>query len=134
MARLPFPATDTSACTAAASTTNDAPTAGLMRFYCTQHRDAAKLATRIAEAGDWARRNHANVIAGEFGASDRLVPASRLDWLAAVRIACERQGIGWALRGYDDSMGFAARPPARPSRLDPAIMRALGLIESDHRK
>jgi hypothetical protein len=134
MARLPFPAADQTACAATAQTTGDAQTVGLMRFYCAQHWDAGKLATRIAQAGDWARHNHANVIAGEFGASDRLAPESRLDWLAAVRIACDQQGIGWALWGYDDSMGFAAHPPARPSRLDPAILRALGLIDSDPTK
>lgn len=130
MARLPFPGEDQSACAATTRTTGDAQTVGLMRFYCAQHWDAAKLASRIAQAGDWARRNHANVIAGEFGASDRLIAAARLDWLAAVRIACEQQGIGWALWGYDDSMGFAVHPPARASRLDPAILRALGLSDS----
>ena len=66
---------------------------------------------RIAEAGDWARRNHVAVLAGEFGASQRLNAPARLAWLAAVRSACERQGIGWALWGYDDSMGFALQPP-----------------------
>jgi hypothetical protein len=134
MARLPFPAEDQGACAATTATTRDAQTVGLMRFYCSQRWDAAKLAARIAQAGDWARHNHANVIAGEFGASDRLAPESRLDWLAAVRTACEEQGFGWALWGYDDSMGFGARGPARPSGLDPGILRALGLSDQDYSK
>jgi hypothetical protein len=134
MARLPFPAEDQGACAATARTTGDAQTVGLMRFYCAQGWGAAKLATRIAQAGDWARRNHANVIAGEFGASDKLASESRLRWLAAVRIACEQQGIGWALWGYDDSMGFGVRPLMGPSRLDPGIMRALGLGDANHGK
>jgi endoglucanase len=134
MARLPFPAEDQSACAATVRTTGDAQTVGLMRFYCALGWDAAKLATRIAQAGDWARRNHVNVIAGEFGASDKLASESRLTWLAAVRIACEQQGIGWALWGYDDSMGFGVRPPTGPDRLDPGIMRALGLGDLNHGK
>ena len=127
MARLPFPVSDVIACQATAATTNDTATADLMRFYCAQHWDVAKLATLVAAASDWARRNHRFVLAGEFGASQRLNPPARLAWLAAVRAACEHEAIGWALWGYDDSMGFALRPPGGPYQLDPVLMRALGL-------
>jgi endoglucanase len=130
MARLPFPYTDGVDCEAAAATTNDAPTAALMRFYCAQHWDVAKLAATIATAGDWGRRNHAAVLAGEFGAAQRLNAPARLAWLGAVREACEQQSIGWALWGYDDSMGFALRPPGGPRRLDPEVLRALGLHDA----
>ncbi len=126
MARLPFPASDRTACEATASATRGQPTASLIRFYCSLRWDGAMVAARIAEAGDWARRNHVNVIAGEFGASVRLRPDARMAWLAAVRTACEQQGFGWALWGYDDSMGFAAHPPA-PYRFDIRILTALGL-------
>ncbi len=127
MARLPFPVMDQSACEAIADTTHDAPTADLMRFYCAQRWDTAKLAARIAEAGAWARRHHAAVLAGEFGASRRLNAPARLAWLAAVRGACEQQAIGWALWGYDDLMGFAVHPTDGSHRLDPDLLRALGL-------
>ena len=83
--------------------------------------------------GTWAARHRVDVIAGEFGASRELNRESRAAWLAAVRDACERQRLGWALWGYDDSMGFAAKPPAA-SRLDPAVLRALGLSESQPAK
>ena len=43
MARLPFPVTDEGACEATAGSTGDPPTADLMRFYCAQHWDVAKL-------------------------------------------------------------------------------------------
>ncbi len=126
MARLPFPASDRLGCDAVAGSTDDEPTGGLIRFYCAQQWDAAKIAARIDAVGEWARLYHVNVIAGEFGASNRLPPGSRLAWLAAVRAACEQQGFGWALWGYDDSMGFAIHPLARPNQLDTEIMRALG--------
>jgi endoglucanase len=125
MARLPFPVTDRAVCDASAATTADAPTAALMRFYCSQAWDATKLAVTIGAAGDWARRSRVPVILGEFGASQRLNAAARLAWITAVRQACEQQGIGWALWGYDDSMGFAVRPPVGP--LDPGLFGALGL-------
>ena len=65
---------------------------------------------------------------GEFGASARLNTPARLAWIAAVREACERAGIGWALWGYDDVMGFdLPRPPPFRPALDPALLTALGL-------
>jgi hypothetical protein len=129
MARLPFPVADQVACEATTANTEDQPTVGLIRYYCSLRWDAAMVSSRIAKAGDWARRNHANVIAGEFGASVRLQPDARMAWLTAVRTACEQQGFGWALWGYDDSMGFAAHPPAA-YRFDAGILRALGTSDS----
>jgi endoglucanase len=130
MTRLPFPATDRAACDASAASTADAPTAALMRFYCSQGWDATKLAATIGVAGGWARRNRVPLILGEFGASQRLNAAARLAWIAAVRQACEQQAIGWALWGYDDSMGFAVRPPAGPMQLDADVLGALGLSDA----
>ena len=126
MARLPFPVQDTAQCQRAADSTPDADTTGLIHFYCERRWDAAKIAGRIAEASEWARRNHVLVFAGEFGASERLNAPARLAWLTAVREFCERGGIGWALWGYDDSMGLGVAPGDRP-RFDPALMRALRL-------
>jgi endoglucanase len=126
MARLPFPVSDPGPCEAIAATTVDAPTAGLIRFYCAMRWDADKVAARIAEATEWGRRNHVTVIAGEFGASERLNAAARLGWLAAVRAACEQQRFGWALWGYDDSMGFSISVPGARA-LDPGLLSALGM-------
>ena len=130
LARLPFPAADAAACDSVAASTGDPPTADLVRYYCAQHWDAARLAARIDAAADWAGRNHVSLLAGEFGASQRLNPAARLAWLAAVRAACERQSIGWALWGYDDLMGFALRPAGGTDRLDRHVLQALGLSDA----
>jgi endoglucanase len=134
MARLPFPVTDQVSCQATADTARDPPTAELMRFYCAQRWDATKLAARIAEAGAWARRHHVAVLAGEFGASGKLNVAARLAWLSTVREACQLQAIGWALWGYDDSMGFALHPPDDRRQIDPGVLRALGLLPSSNRE
>jgi endoglucanase len=129
LARLPFLADNEAACQAVADTTRDPPTADLIRFYCGQRWDGAKVAALIGSAAAWGRRNRAPLLAGEFGASEKLNAPARLAWLAAVREACERHGIGWALWGYDDSMGFALRPPARQRPLDVRLLHALGLPE-----
>jgi len=107
----------------------DTETARLIRYSCTLHWDPARVAERMAAAADWGRRNHAAVLLGEFGASAALAPLARTTWLRAVREACEANGIGWALWGYDDVMGFAvARPPGKHPALDPGVLRELGLV------
>ncbi len=129
LARLPFPATDPTACARAVSS-SDAATQNLAAFVCGQHWDLQAIAARIARVEAWAARHGTFVLAGEFGASARLNTPARLAWLAAVREACERDGIGWALWGYEDVMGFdLPRPPGKRPRLDPGLLGALGLKE-----
>ncbi|HEY1933836.1 MAG TPA: cellulase family glycosylhydrolase [Acetobacteraceae bacterium] len=128
LAKLPFPVDDPAACRRVADASPDPPTAGLMRFYCSLGWDGAKVAARIEAAAEWGRRNHAAVWLGEFGASARLNPPARLAWLRTVREACAARGIGWALWGYDDVMGFGVpRPPGPHPVLDRDVLRALGL-------
>ena len=124
LARLPFPA-DREACAEIAGGT-DADTAGVVRFYCGLHWDAARVADEIDKAAAWGRRNHTVVLLGEFGASAALAPATRDAWLRAVRVACESNGAGWALWGYDDVMGFNLPRPAGPHpTLDPGVLSAM---------
>lgn len=123
--RLPFPVGDVAACEALAESAASA-TGGVIAFYCRERWDAARVAARIDAAAGWARVNGTALLAGEFGATMRLNTPARAAWLAAVRQACERAGIGWALWGYDDIMGFAMpRPPRDRIDLDPATLRAL---------
>lgn len=130
LSRLPFPVRDRAACERVAAGT-DAATSGVIRFYCAMGWTEDSIATRIAAAARWAQAHDAVLLAGEFGATATLNPTARRNWLRAVREACEANGIGWALWGYDDIMGFAvARPPAGVPVLDRGVLHALGLIES----
>ena len=125
LATLPFPVTDPGACAGIAAAE---PTKGAIRYYCGQHWDVDRLTARIAQAGEWARRNAVIVLAGEFGARDRLNRPARLAWLRAARNGFEGSGMGWALWGYEDSFGFAVpRPPGARPALNPAVLDALGL-------
>ena len=124
LARLPFPLAEPG-CGQAAASTADAATRGLIHYVCALGADPAP---RLAAAAEWGRRHHVAVLLGEFGATDRLNAPARLAWLGAVRTAAERNGIGWALWGYDDSMGFSiSRPPGAHPRLDAGVLRALGM-------
>ena len=128
LARLPFPDTGTPACRQAADGAVDEGTRELMRYFCSLGWDRQRVDQSIGRAAAWARQHQAKVVMGEFGASEQLNQPSRLAWLRAVRGACEEQGLGWALWGYDDVMGFGlSRPPPSRPVLDPALLNALGL-------
>jgi endoglucanase len=127
LARQPFPTTE-KGCVAAART-RDVPTRDLIHFVCATQWNADTVDARIAMAAQWGERHGVPVLLGEFGASAALNAPSRLAWIAAVRQSCERHGIGWALWGYDDSMGFGVQPTqdGAPPKLDPALLAALGM-------
>ncbi|MBN8874421.1 MAG: cellulase family glycosylhydrolase [Rhodospirillales bacterium] len=131
LARLPFPTTKASRCEDLAAAT-DAETAGVIRFYCAQHWDAARVAAMLDRAAAWGRRHRVPLLLGEFGATARLMPSARFAWIRAVRETAERAGMGWALWGYDDVMGLAVdraalRRPGPGPPLDPRLLDALGL-------
>jgi endoglucanase len=127
-ARLPFPPGDPRTCRQHAGAPPDSPSARLIGGYCDGHWDADRMAEPIRRAADWARAHRVRLIAGEFGATTQLNRPARLAWIAAVRQHCATEGIGWALWGYDDIMGFAVpRPPPRDPVLDPGLLVALGL-------
>ena len=132
LSRLPFPVRGPAACATIAYRSPDAATRDLMRLYCTSGWTKDRLVARIEQAADWARRHQVALLAGEFGASAALNRESRLAWLSTVRDACEAHGIGWALWGYDDVMGFdVKRPPPSKASLDRDVLRALGLRASE---
>lgn len=123
LAALPFPAL-----AACAMPPSDPRTRSVGAYYCAQGWNTAMLANRIGQASAWARKYNVALLAGEFGATARLNPQARLAWLTAARQVFEQQGIGWALWGLEDVMGFnLPRPPPAAFVLDPAVLRALGL-------
>jgi endoglucanase len=128
LAQLPFPVSDLARCQSIAATATDQATGDLMRFYCASNTGAASLTARVQAAAFWARQHDAALLAGEFGANAALNPKARLAWLRLVRETCAANGIGWALWGYDDVMGFdIRRPPGNNPVLDHSVLEALGL-------
>lgn len=125
IARLPFPADDN--CVDEAGAT-DPVTSGLIAYYCNLRWTTERIARQIGRAANWAAASHVRLLAGEFGASADLNRPARLAWLKAARSAFEANAIGWAIWGYDDSMGFnVPRPPGPHPRLDGGILTALGM-------
>jgi endoglucanase len=125
LAALPFPVNDPATCM---RPTADQATANVMRSYCADGWTETRLSARLQIAADWATAHGAAVMVGEFGATRALNAPARLAWLTTVRQTAERDGMGWALWGLEDQMGFdLQRPPPQQPRLDPAVLAALGL-------
>ncbi|HET9148559.1 MAG TPA: cellulase family glycosylhydrolase [Acetobacteraceae bacterium] len=118
LARLPFPVTDAARCALAARSTADAQTQAVIRYYCATRPDARGIGAGIAKAASWARAHRMKLILGEYGASRRLNPRARANWLAAIRAACARQHAVALLWALDDPMGLNLHPPL-PRRIEP---------------
>lgn len=126
---LVFPVGDPAACASVSQLAQTAQTQGQAKWYCKSAWTAAKIRAEIHGVGEWARRNGVAAANGEFGIlNDRPTP-TRLAYIRAVREACEAEGLGWDLWGYDDGFGFGIPlDKAGPQPFDPAILGALGLV------
>lgn len=127
LGRLPFPVTDRAACRATVARSRHEPSRALGQYYCQEGWNAARLRERLARAAAWGREYGVPVLILEFGAHADLNEEARLAYFRAFREAADQEGLGWALWGYGDIMGFPARSGSPPAVLDPALLRALGL-------
>lgn len=84
---------------------------------------------RVEAAAAWAGQYRVPVWAGEFGAYPAVAPRlDRLRWLYDVRTSLERQGIGWCLWSYDETLGLGREVNERGQvSIDWDAARALGL-------
>jgi endoglucanase len=99
----------------------------VLKDYGEQRWDRARVEHEIGLAAGWARRRGVPLTCNEFGVYRAYTPAAdRLRWIADVRAALERHGIGWAMWDYAGGFGVAVRKEGR-AELDPATATALGL-------
>lgn len=126
MAQLPFPVSDVAVCRAAVAGSRHARTRAMGEYYCGERWNTARLQERLAAAAGWGRQHDVPVMILEFGAHARLNQPARLAYFEAFGSAARHEGLGWALWGYGDIMGFPARSGPHPAQIDPAVLRALG--------
>jgi hypothetical protein len=125
---LPFPVADADACADAGRPAHSPATQSQLQWYCRSQWTAARVRAEIQGVALWARQNGVVAANGEFGILNDRPTSTRLAYIRAVREACEAEGLGWALWGYDDGFGFAIPlDKTGPQPLDPAILAALGL-------
>ncbi len=111
MVNLPFPATqDTPAVTKlrdSLAAAGDKEALTLLTDAFSQPWSAAHIADEFARLGQWSRANNCPVVVGEFGVLNFCAdPASRANWVRAVREAAEANGIGWTYWELDHGFGF----------------------------
>lgn len=110
----------------------------LAKKYLNSHSDRQKIDARMDMVTQWAAANHVapnRILMGEFGLNGRLghiqgaYDQDRERWLHDVRSSAEAHGFRWSLwammgNGMTDRFDFELD---RSGRLDPVMLRALGL-------
>ncbi len=126
---LVFPVNDKETCMRAAELASGSNTRNYVKYYCNSGWTAVKILSILRGLAEWGRQNNVIIINNEFGIRKNRSMPTRLAYLRAVREACEAEGMGWALWGYDDDFGFGIHlyDKSGPQTLDPRILEALGL-------
>jgi len=89
--------------------------------------DAARVENSIEFAAKWSALHHAPVYCGEFGVLGEYAPAAaRAQWLHDMRVALEKNHIGWAMWDYQTSFGVVHKANGMTTP-DAEVVTALGL-------
>ena len=89
--------------------------------------DAERVERMIAFAARWSQLHHAPVYCGEFGVlRDYAPPAMRAQWLHDMRVAFERNNVGWAMWDYQANFGVVTKVNG-VTMPDAQVLNALGL-------
>lgn len=94
--------------------------------YGLEDWNAVRIDAEISQVDDWAKHWNVPVICNEFGVYREYAdPKERAAWIADVRTALEKRGIGWTMWDYSSTFGLVTKEDtgAKP---DEAIVRALG--------
>lgn len=89
--------------------------------------NAARVDNYVSYAAKWAKLHHVPVYCGEFGSYSVVAPPpSRVQWIHDMRVALEKNGIGWAMWDYQTPFGVVSKENGVTTpNLD--VLKALGL-------
>jgi aryl-phospho-beta-D-glucosidase BglC (GH1 family) len=89
--------------------------------------DADRIENSIEFAAKWSALHHAPVYCGEFGVFREYAPPSaRAQWLHDMRVAMERNHIGWAMWDYQGGFSVVTKTNGATTP-DQDVLTALGL-------
>jgi len=121
-----YPSTEESAERAAALVPDEVDRLQVIR-YGHEHWDAARIASEMKQAAEWARRRQVPLVCNEFGVyREYSDPQDRAAWLHDVRTALEQNGIGWAMWDYSGSFGVVTKKDGK-TVADDGVLKALGM-------
>ena len=96
--------------------------------YAYDNWNAARIASEIDIAAQWAKERHVPLTCNEFGVYRVYANADeRMAWIHDVRSALERDGIGWTMWDYQGGFGVVTKKDGEPAVPDHAVLKALGL-------
>lgn len=126
---LPFPVNDPAVCKTQVAQIHDPHTLGAAQYWCSLRQNPAAVLKNLTRASNWGHTHQVSVVMTEFGAVQKLAAPVRVAYLTAVRQSADQLGLGWALWGLDDQMGFSqpAGGYRTASQLEPGVMHALGV-------
>src|ERR1700741_102139 len=95
--------------------------------YGEENWNAARIDRELGMAAAWAAKHHVYITCNEFGAFRKYARgADRVMWLHDMRMALEKNNIGWTM--WDYGGGFAAVNKTNgQAQEDPELLKALGL-------
>jgi len=92
--------------------------------------DAFRVENTIEFAAKWGKLHNVPVYCGEFGVLRYYAPPEmRAQWLHDMRVALEKNNIGWAMWDYQTNFGVVTKKDGGPAVPDQEIVKALGLNE-----
>ena len=96
--------------------------------YAYDNWNAARIASEIDIAAQWAHDRHVPLTCNEFGVfREYSKPEQRAAWIHDVRSTLEKDGIGWTMWDYRGGFGVVHKQDGQAAVPDPAIIKALGL-------
>jgi aryl-phospho-beta-D-glucosidase BglC (GH1 family) len=95
--------------------------------YGEDNWNAQRIDRELGAAAAWAAKHHVYVTCNEFGAFRKVVKAGdRVTWLQDMRVALEKNGIGWTMWDYAGGFAVVNKVNGQAER-DPEVLKALGL-------
>jgi len=96
--------------------------------YAFDNWNAARIASELDIAAQWAKDRHVPLTCNEIGAYRRYSnPDERATWIRDTRTILEKDGIGWTMWDYRGGFGVVNKEDGKPAVPDHAILKALGL-------
>ncbi len=90
--------------------------------------DAFRVENTIEFAAKWGKLHNVPVYCGEFGVLRYYAPPGmRAQWLHDMRVALEKNNIGWAMWDYQTNFGVVTKKDGGPAIPDMDVVKALGL-------
>ena len=123
---IPYPSSPESVGKVLDTVQDDPARYNLLR-YGEDNWNAARIDKEISAAAAWATKYQVPLTCNEFGTFRNFAPpADRAVWIADMRAALEKYGIGWTMWDYGGGFGVVTKQNGHPTP-DAQVVKALGL-------